>query len=68
MHNFAGENIDIITTGTNRAPKKLLPQQNGHGISENTKKKFAFLSCETIPDYRPMDGNDTTVKILNIIK
>ncbi|XP_026481952.1 coronin-2B-like isoform X2 [Ctenocephalides felis] len=58
-----GENIDIITTtGTNRAPKKLLVQQNGHnGVSENNKKKFAFLSCETVPDYRPMDTNDTTL-------
>lgn len=51
----------------NKDAPALQPQDN------NNKKKFAFLSCETIPDYRPL-GNwqlrseeDNNLQVFNLI-
>ncbi|XP_063978268.1 coronin-2B-like isoform X2 [Diachasmimorpha longicaudata] len=52
--------ISLKTGGgiTTHKPQVYKPPQSIPAADVNTKKKFAFLSTETIPDYRPIDPLD----------
>ncbi|XP_011303426.1 coronin-2B-like isoform X1 [Fopius arisanus] len=52
--------ISLKTGGgiTTHKPRVYKPPQSIPAADVNTKKKFAFLSTETIPDYRPIDPLD----------
>lgn len=53
-----------ITGGsiTTHKPRVYKPSHMASATDMNTKKKFAFLSTETVPDYRPMEYNEITEK------
>lgn len=56
--------ISLKTGGgiTTHKPRVYKPPQLPPATDVNTKKKFAFLSTETIPDYRPVDDLDISEK------
>lgn len=43
---------------TTHKPRVYKPLHLASATDMNTKKKFAFLSTETVPDYRPMEYNE----------
>lgn len=54
---FSGGNVSTYRPRVNKVNTPVIPSV------ENNKKKFAFLSCETVPDYRPKDVlNEKTQK------
>ncbi|XP_015589488.1 coronin-2B isoform X3 [Cephus cinctus] len=54
-----------LSTGgsiTTHKPRVYKPAQMPPATDLNTKKKFAFLSTETVPDYRPVELHDMSEK------
>lgn len=47
---------------TTHKPRVYKPSHLSSATDMNTKKKFAFLSTETVPDYRPMEYNEISEK------
>ncbi|XP_046592523.1 coronin-2B isoform X1 [Neodiprion lecontei] len=62
--NSAPNLISLKTGGsiTTHKPRAYKPNQGPAATDLNTKKKFAFLSTETVPDYRPVELHDMSEK------
>ncbi|XP_058801342.1 coronin-2B-like isoform X1 [Phymastichus coffea] len=56
--------ISLKTGGsiTTHKPRVYKPSHLTSTTDANTKKKFAFLSTETVPDYRPKEYNEISEK------
>ncbi|OXU27488.1 hypothetical protein TSAR_010648 [Trichomalopsis sarcophagae] len=56
--------ISLKTGGsiTTHKPRVYKPTHLASATDLNTKKKFAFLSTETVPDYRPKEYNEISEK------
>lgn len=54
----------MLTGGsiTTHKPRVYKPPQLPPTTDLNNKKKFAFLSTETVPDYRPIEFHDMSEK------